>query len=188
MRRPHRSHTLLGSLLTPLLSAALPTFAAGQDASVSAESSSSSRDLFQIAAVRVERSPTVDGLLDEELWEQAFLVDAFVQQEPNEGAPASERTEVRVMYDGSTLYLGFTARTETRAPLAHRPPPTDRSRSPYQPAAPTDYQCGLSNCSIYRGSRGPTKELLEQRQPGASLQRRRHRHRVPPARGPLHLL
>ena len=109
MRRPHRSHTLLGSLLTPLLSAALPTFVAGQDASVSAENSSSSRALFQIAAVRVDRSPTVDGLLDEELWEQAFVVDAFVQQEPSEGAPASERTEVRVMYDGSTLYIGFTA-------------------------------------------------------------------------------
>src|SRR5690606_30488378 len=35
--------------------------------------------------------------------------DAFVQQEPNEGAPASERTEVRLLYDAESLYLGVRA-------------------------------------------------------------------------------
>ncbi|MGE0820893.1 MAG: DUF5916 domain-containing protein [Candidatus Binatia bacterium] len=49
---------------------------------------------------------TVDGTLDEPAWQQAGIADDFQQREPNEGAPASERTEVRVLYSRSRLYVG----------------------------------------------------------------------------------
>jgi hypothetical protein len=64
---------------------------------------------YQVDAVKVEQRPQIDGVLDEALWESAAIVDQFTQQEPDEGAPASERTEVRVLYDGSSLFLGVRA-------------------------------------------------------------------------------
>jgi len=49
---------------------------------------------------------TIDGTLAEPAWQQAQVIDAFRQREPDEGAPASERTEVRVLYSHSRLYIG----------------------------------------------------------------------------------
>ena len=65
--------------------------------------------LYQVEAVRVDQGPEIDGVLDDPVWTEAAIIDAFVQQEPDEGAPATERTEVRVLYDGSSLYLGVRA-------------------------------------------------------------------------------
>ena len=63
----------------------------------------SPRTLTATAAARPVR---VDGVLDEADWKLAPVADGFVQSEPNTGAPASERTEVRVLYDANTLYIG----------------------------------------------------------------------------------
>ena len=49
---------------------------------------------------------TLDGVLDEEAWRRADIAGDFVQSEPNTGQPATERTEVRVLYDAATLYVG----------------------------------------------------------------------------------
>ncbi|HEX6164147.1 MAG TPA: DUF5916 domain-containing protein, partial [Vicinamibacterales bacterium] len=49
------------------------------------------------------------GVLDEAAWSQAQVVDTFVQQEPQEGQPATDRTEVRVLYDQGHLYIGVRA-------------------------------------------------------------------------------
>ena len=62
-----------------------------------------------VAASRVDATPVLDGILDETVWNAAEAVDAFVQQEPDEGAPASERTEARILYDGENLYIGVRA-------------------------------------------------------------------------------
>jgi hypothetical protein len=62
-----------------------------------------------VAAVYVEQGPVIDGRLDEAIWGDAVLLDAFTQQEPDEGAPVSERTEVRLMYDENALYVGLHA-------------------------------------------------------------------------------
>lgn len=51
----------------------------------------------------------VDGILDEEAWQVARAAAGFRQREPIEGADASEPTEVRVIYDGTTLYVGVLA-------------------------------------------------------------------------------
>ena len=68
-----------------------------------------SRELYQLEAVRVAEGPVIDGSLDEAVWQRASIIDQFIQQEPAEGAPQSERTEVRVLYDGSNLYVGVRA-------------------------------------------------------------------------------
>ncbi|MEQ1911295.1 MAG: DUF5916 domain-containing protein [Vicinamibacterales bacterium] len=69
----------------------------------------SSRERASVDAVRVSQAPRVDGVLDEAVWREAKVIDTFLQQEPNEGQPASDRTEVRVLYDQGHLYVGVHA-------------------------------------------------------------------------------
>ena len=57
-------------------------------------------------ATRIMAPPTVDGILDEAVWQQATPLADFVQTEPQEGSPASERTEVRLLYDDAYVYVG----------------------------------------------------------------------------------
>ena len=64
---------------------------------------------YRIEPVRVEFGPEIDGRLDEGIWQQASIINNFVQQEPSEGDPATERTVVRLLYDSQTLYIGVEA-------------------------------------------------------------------------------
>jgi hypothetical protein len=59
-----------------------------------------------IRAIRVESQLVVDGNLDEPAWNEAMVASNFVQKDPNEGAPATEKTEFRVLYTPTTLYVG----------------------------------------------------------------------------------
>ena len=52
----------------------------------------------------------LDGVLDETVWLEAPVASGFRQQEPFEGEPATEITEVRVLFDDATLYVGVMAR------------------------------------------------------------------------------
>jgi hypothetical protein len=54
------------------------------------------------AAGRIE----IDGYLDEAAWLAAPVIDRFIQQKPAAGMPATERTEVRILYDDRNLYIG----------------------------------------------------------------------------------
>jgi len=68
-----------------------------------------SRERAAVRAVLATEPPKIDGTLDEAVWQTANVIDTFVQQEPNEGQPASDRTEVRVLYDSGHLYIGVHA-------------------------------------------------------------------------------
>jgi hypothetical protein len=57
-------------------------------------------------AVRATEAPVIDGLLDERVWQQAAPTGDFTQTEPTEGQPATEKTEVRVLYDDKAVYIG----------------------------------------------------------------------------------
>ena len=58
------------------------------------------------SAVKVDEAPTIDGVLDENMWKSALPLGAFVQAEPFTGMPGSERTEVRLLYDNDAIYVG----------------------------------------------------------------------------------
>ncbi len=47
----------------------------------------------------------LDGSPDEEFWQKANPISQFLQQEPLEGQPASEKTEIRIAYDKKNLYI-----------------------------------------------------------------------------------
>jgi hypothetical protein len=56
-------------------------------------------------AYRVERGPVLTGRMDDPLWREAPVIGDFVQHEPFEGRPATERTEVRVLFDHEAIYI-----------------------------------------------------------------------------------
>ena len=58
-------------------------------------------------AVRVDHSPRLDGTLDDPLWQSAKLVTDFRQREPREVEPATEKTEVRILYTRHAVYFGI---------------------------------------------------------------------------------
>ena len=60
----------------------------------------------QVRAARAATAIQVDGTLDEPAWKQAPAATDFTQREPDEGEAATERTEVRFLFDGSALYVG----------------------------------------------------------------------------------
>ena len=63
-----------------------------------------------LEAIRLEGTPpTIDGLLDEAVWLTGAVANDFVQLEPEEGEPATERTVVRVLYGDKALYVAFRA-------------------------------------------------------------------------------
>jgi hypothetical protein len=58
-------------------------------------------------AVRVTAPPALDGsVLDDPAWTDAPVLTGFRQTAPDEGQPASERTEVRVVFDDEAIYIG----------------------------------------------------------------------------------
>jgi hypothetical protein len=58
-----------------------------------------------LKAVSITEPPTIDGRLDEALWERIQPATGFVQSDPIEGQPATEQTEVRVAFDKDFLYI-----------------------------------------------------------------------------------
>jgi hypothetical protein len=64
---------------------------------------------YRVRAVRTETQPVLDGFLEQEVWGRGGLIDELIQQEPLEGAPATERTEIYLLYDARTLYFGIRA-------------------------------------------------------------------------------
>ena len=51
-------------------------------------------------------SIAIDGMLSEAAWANAQVISEFRQVDPEEGAPVSERTEVRILFDRDALYIG----------------------------------------------------------------------------------
>ncbi len=58
-------------------------------------------------AARADHPPRLDGTLDDPLWATAPLISDFRQREPHETQPATENTEVRILYDSRHLYIGI---------------------------------------------------------------------------------
>ena len=64
----------------------------------------------------------VDGRLDDEAWRNVPALTDFVQKEPVEGAPATDRMEIRLAYDDGALYVGarMFSTEPIQAPLGRR--------------------------------------------------------------------
>jgi len=62
-----------------------------------------------VRAVRVERPPVLDGVLDEEVYRTLTPASSFVQQYPVNGEPATEDTQVWISFDSDNVYVALRA-------------------------------------------------------------------------------
>ena len=91
--------------LVPL--AALVALVFGADAGRAwAQSFDSVAATRTLQATRAVGEIRMDGRLDEPVWEQAPNATDFTQNRPDPGTPATERTEVRVLYADEAIYVG----------------------------------------------------------------------------------
>jgi hypothetical protein len=59
-----------------------------------------------LEAVRAPAPPQIDGRLTDEAWSSARVVGGLTQIDPDEGQPATEKTEIRILFDDQALYVG----------------------------------------------------------------------------------
>ena len=58
-----------------------------------------------IRAVRLTSPLQLDGRLDEAIFSSVLPISGFIQNDPEEGAPATERTEIWILYDDDNVYV-----------------------------------------------------------------------------------
>ena len=72
---------------------------------------------LQAKAYRTYESVEVDGELTESDWQKATPIRQFIQYEPDAGAPLTEATEVRILYDDRHIYFGFVCSEPDRSKI-----------------------------------------------------------------------
>ena len=60
-------------------------------------------------AARTNTPPVIDGVPDDAAWTAATPLTAFTQREPHDGQPASEPTELRILFDADAIYVAVWA-------------------------------------------------------------------------------
>ena len=75
---------------------------------MTAEEEAHALDAPRASAVRIAGPVSLDGRVDEAAWFQAPAITQFTQLDPDEGAPPSLRSDVRILYDDEVLYIGAT--------------------------------------------------------------------------------
>ena len=96
--------------IAALLAVCMVSTVAAQDGPASAGSGGTTPLSTGVGfAAGVTNPPVIDGRLDDAAWARATPMTGFTQREPRDGQPASERTEVRVVFDDEALYVGVWA-------------------------------------------------------------------------------
>jgi hypothetical protein len=88
------------------------TFAAG-NARLTAQVELSNSANRMASAARTSQAPRLDGTLDDPGWQTASVISDFRQREPLETVAATERTEVRILYDARHVYFGIHCYDQT---------------------------------------------------------------------------
>jgi len=86
-----------------LMLLALPLALTAKDRPVKQEKKAPEQRVVQ--ALRAEEPIDIDGLLNEKVW-KTEPTNGFTQNDPQDGAPSSEKTNVWVAYDDKALYIG----------------------------------------------------------------------------------
>ncbi len=66
-----------------------------------------SRRLYH--ATFTDNPPLIDGSIDDEAWQQGEWQGNFTQFEPHNGAPASQKTEFKILFDNNNIYVAIKA-------------------------------------------------------------------------------
>lgn len=78
----------------------------------------SSESASEIAAVRFDTPPTIDGKLEDPTWDSAAEVEGFLQVQPVRGEPSPVLTTVLLGYDDEALYIAFRCQDDNPQRIA----------------------------------------------------------------------
>jgi hypothetical protein len=78
-----------------------------------------SRPAPEVRAAPLSGPVTLDGRLEEPIWQSAPAAGDFRQMQPKEGEPATQRTEVRFTFDEAALYVGARMYDDSGAAGVH---------------------------------------------------------------------
>ena len=74
---------------------------------VNAQDAQTERELPRMSAHRTSEEIKVDGVFDEPIWQSVEPIRQLYQIQPDQGEPATEASEIRILYDDKKLYFGF---------------------------------------------------------------------------------
>ena len=109
---------ILIAVVVCLACVSAPVWGQSPEAEVPAIAEASARPSIQPS--KVDEKPRVDGFLDEPFWQGAQVVGEFHQQRPFTGDPASQSTEVRIVYTQKALYIGFICHDDDPSSIVRR--------------------------------------------------------------------
>ena len=99
-------------------------------------------------AARARSEIDVDGRLDEPVWAEAPAITEFIQENPAEREPGTQRTEFRVVYDDDAIYIRVGAIASIPTGLV----PPNRFRWRIVTSVTVAYSG--TRCSVGSGGRG----------------------------------
>src|SRR5262245_60700028 len=73
---------------------------------------------LQVQAVRAVQPPVIDADLNDAVWASAPEIGGFIQHDPEDGKPATQKTTVKVAYDDQAIYVA--ARLDDTNPVTTR--------------------------------------------------------------------
>ena len=92
-----------------------------QDVSTAeASQDSAALETRSLRAVRATSDDPIelDGNLDEAIWQQVPIATDFIQRAPDDGSPATEKTEAQIFYTEEAVYIGARAYDSSRDSVA----------------------------------------------------------------------
>src|SRR6185436_6497246 len=99
--RALRTSRIVSSVLLVLLVAARAAAQPARPSIVNREGA----DKVTVRTVRLATPLKVDGRLDESIYDTVEPISDFIQQEPREGEPATEKTDAWIFFDDTSLYI-----------------------------------------------------------------------------------
>jgi hypothetical protein len=66
-------------------------------------------DKKRYEAQKITIAPVINGVLDEQAWQEGEWIDDFTQFEPYNGSAPSQRTEFKILFDEDNLYVAIKA-------------------------------------------------------------------------------
>lgn len=104
--KPMHVHTALSTRRRVLLATGIALFTLSGSAAAQTPIDLDTAPRPRAIATRAVGPVEIDGILDDPTWAAAPVIDEFWQQKPAAGMPATERTEVRILFDDQHLYIG----------------------------------------------------------------------------------
>lgn len=65
------------------------------------------KKIYTTKAIKGEKPPEIDGIIDESIWDLASWSEEFIEFQPDENTPPTEQTRFKILYDDKFLYVAY---------------------------------------------------------------------------------